>query len=253
MKNKTSKKSKNSRKNTSLVKKKISKSLKIRKTNKKIRYRGGMENEENICAICHDNLDGSAEEYTLHCNHIFHKNCMATWCRDKLDDCACPVCRRILKDKEMIDIGFSAEIILRRRNKRWIQSYIEYISEKLTINDIPPIPQELQDKIRDTYSVEIEQYHEGGPVRRFLNIISILVEKLSAELTVCVERGLLEDIHKNIAIEYIYDSTVEVIERIDDNYVHYINNTFYSVIKDIILNIEDEIKIREHILNTQTP
>jgi hypothetical protein len=248
MKNKTSKKN---RKNTSLVKKKISKSRKIRKTNKKIRYRGGMENEENeenMCPICLKFLDGSAEKYTLSCNHIFHKNCMADWCRIKVDDCDCPACRRKLNDKEMIDFGFSAEIILRRRNNRWLQSYIEYITDKLSMNDIPPIPQELQD------SVEIEQYHEGGPVRRFLNIISILVEKLSAELTVCVERGLLEDIHKNAAIEYIYDIAVEIIENIDDdNIVNYPNNIFYSVIKDIILNIEDEINIREHILNTQMP
>lgn len=244
MKNKTSKKN---RKNTNLVKKKISKSRKIRKTNKKIRYRGGMENEKNMCPICLDILDESAEKYTLSCNHIFHKNCMADWCRIKVDDCNCPACRTALNDKEMIDFGFSAEIILRRRNNRWLQSYIEYITDKLSRNDIPPITQELQD------SVEIEQYHEGGPVRRFLNMILILVEKLSAELTVCVERGLLQDIYKYAAISYIYSIAARAIEEIDDNRDDYTDHVFYTVIKATIMDVEDVIKIREHILNTQMP
>jgi hypothetical protein len=246
------------RKNSVLVKKKkpkksqnIKSNTKNKKT-RKIRLRGGMENEEPVCPICFEILDGNREEYMLICripHGPFHKECMANWCRDKVDNCTCPVCRRNLNDEEMIDIGFSAEIILRRRNNQWIQSYIEYISDKLSMNDIPQIPQELQD------SVEIEQYHEGGPVRRFLNIISILVEKLSAELTVCVERGLLQDIYKNAAIEYIYDIAVEIIENIDDDddIVNYPNDIFYRVIKDIILNIEHEINIREHILNTQMP
>ena len=50
-----------------------------------------MLNDSNdICAICHDNL-GEDNVYTLpECNHKFHTNCIMTWFRAKHN--TCPLC-----------------------------------------------------------------------------------------------------------------------------------------------------------------
>ena len=63
-----------------------------------------MSNDNNdICAICHDNL-GEGDNYTLpECNHKFHTNCIMTWFRMKHD--TCPLCnnRGINKTKAQVN------------------------------------------------------------------------------------------------------------------------------------------------------
>lgn len=57
--------------------------------------------EDNICLICHDILDGSLENpiqdhpqanlpYTLECKHKYHANCIITWFRSGHTNC--PYC-----------------------------------------------------------------------------------------------------------------------------------------------------------------
>jgi G3E family GTPase len=46
---------------------------------------------EEICAICHENLE--SDTYTLpECNHMFHTNCIMTWFRSPNSPSRCPLC-----------------------------------------------------------------------------------------------------------------------------------------------------------------
>jgi len=45
----------------------------------------------DICAICHDSLDGEDQVHTLSCNHCFHTGCVLHWFRRGAQ--TCPTCR----------------------------------------------------------------------------------------------------------------------------------------------------------------
>lgn len=47
----------------------------------------------DICAICHETLEGEQQIYTLTCDHTFHTNCILTWFRRGAE--TCPTCRDI--------------------------------------------------------------------------------------------------------------------------------------------------------------
>ena len=54
--------------------------------------------DNNICIICHENIE-EGEKYTLECNHSYHCKCIMTWFRNKHDNC--PLCN----DKNFIKIN----------------------------------------------------------------------------------------------------------------------------------------------------
>lgn len=58
-----------------------------------------MNNEENICSICYEELNNNVDInetnqnnniYTLECNHCYHSNCIIKWFRSGHDNC--PLC-----------------------------------------------------------------------------------------------------------------------------------------------------------------
>ena len=56
--------------------------------------RDSVPSEENdICAICHNELGASGELNTLVCNHSYHHECIIGWVKMNL---TCPVCRTTL-------------------------------------------------------------------------------------------------------------------------------------------------------------
>ena len=57
-----------------------------------------MENN-NICVICHENIENENDKYTLECGHSYHCKCIMTWFRNKHDNC--PLCN----DKNFIKIN----------------------------------------------------------------------------------------------------------------------------------------------------
>lgn len=52
------------------------------------------------CSICLENLNHHKEEYTLNCNHSFHKECLTKWLDVSL---VCPLCRSSVKITPEID------------------------------------------------------------------------------------------------------------------------------------------------------
>ncbi|KAL3506402.1 hypothetical protein ACH5RR_031784 [Cinchona calisaya] len=48
------------------------------------------ENDENVCAICLDEMVNAIDLRAMNCNHAFHGNCILNWLSRKLE---CPVCR----------------------------------------------------------------------------------------------------------------------------------------------------------------
>ena len=66
---------------------------------------------ENICAICHEDLNN--EIYTLpECNHTFHTNCIMTWFRAPTGSNRCPLCNNtgINKLKDLDNLHWSERI-----------------------------------------------------------------------------------------------------------------------------------------------
>ena len=56
-------------------------------------HRSDIEGEEEICAICHGNIEDGEEVRRINinsCNHRFHSGCIDTWFRNHQ---TCPVCR----------------------------------------------------------------------------------------------------------------------------------------------------------------
>lgn len=56
-------------------------------------HRTDIEGEEEICAICHGNIEDGEEVRRINinsCNHRFHSGCIDTWFRNHR---TCPVCR----------------------------------------------------------------------------------------------------------------------------------------------------------------
>ncbi|XP_009113226.1 RING finger protein 44-like [Brassica rapa] len=49
--------------------------------------------ENDICAICHNELGASGDLNTLVCNHSYHHQCILGWIKMNL---TCPVCRTML-------------------------------------------------------------------------------------------------------------------------------------------------------------
>ena len=53
------------------------------------------EEEEKECPICRDEFSGEANSFRLHCNHLFHRECIRSWLsyvRPEINQ-KCPVCR----------------------------------------------------------------------------------------------------------------------------------------------------------------
>ncbi len=46
--------------------------------------------ENNICVICHENIENENNKYTLECGHSFHCKCIMTWFRTGHSNC--PMC-----------------------------------------------------------------------------------------------------------------------------------------------------------------
>ena len=57
-----------------------------------------MENN-NICVICHENIENENNKYTLECGHSYHCKCIMTWFRTGHSNC--PMCN----DKNFIKIN----------------------------------------------------------------------------------------------------------------------------------------------------
>lgn len=61
--------------------------------------------ESQTCAICTDDLTKGKK---LKCGHIFHTDCLKTWCQREV---TCPICRKALTFKKEITIETDTEII----------------------------------------------------------------------------------------------------------------------------------------------
>lgn len=52
-----------------------------------------MENNidnNNLCVICHENIENENDKYSLDCGHIYHCKCIMTWFRTGHNNC--PMC-----------------------------------------------------------------------------------------------------------------------------------------------------------------
>jgi hypothetical protein len=48
------------------------------------------------CPICADSYDGGKGVVRTPCEHLFHEDCLARWCKNHVD---CPICRGVFADK----------------------------------------------------------------------------------------------------------------------------------------------------------
>ena len=46
--------------------------------------------ENNLCVICHENIENENDKYTLECGHSYHCKCIMTWFRSGHNNC--PMC-----------------------------------------------------------------------------------------------------------------------------------------------------------------
>ena len=51
-------------------------------------------NKNKVCCICLDNFENPTSIKVLECNHIFHRNCINSWLKNKTN---CPICRKNTK------------------------------------------------------------------------------------------------------------------------------------------------------------
>jgi len=49
-----------------------------------------MGNDNNLCIICHEDIENETDRYILECGHNYHCKCIMTWFRNKHDNC--PLC-----------------------------------------------------------------------------------------------------------------------------------------------------------------
>ena len=81
--------------------KKIQSAYRNKQTRKKAATKIQKTFRESIseCAIC---LERGAD-FKTECNHRFHKECLKKWCKNKGVNCLCPLCRKKIEDKEVIE------------------------------------------------------------------------------------------------------------------------------------------------------
>lgn len=100
---KRSKKFGKSNKATKYTKPNKSNKSKKNKTKKRLYFKGGDDEEKDICSFCLDPLDDGKELYTTSCNHTFHKDCIINICKNTWENnrinnrrtpCKCPICRK---------------------------------------------------------------------------------------------------------------------------------------------------------------
>ena len=85
-----------------------------------------IENSKNdICAICHDSIDGICRE--LICEHTFHASCIDKWL---IKNTTCPICRNPMKKEE------NNRIIINHNNDEINETNINFINNFIhnTIN-----------------------------------------------------------------------------------------------------------------------
>ena len=51
---------------------------------------------QDSCVICINDFKRNETILKLHCNHIFHENCIEEWLQIKME---CPICRKIINYK----------------------------------------------------------------------------------------------------------------------------------------------------------
>jgi hypothetical protein len=69
-------------------------------------------NPDDICSICHEEYGTTTGIYkTINCNHIFHNDCLYTYCEHNRGDIVCPVCRGDIGDACM-DVSAFKEYFL---------------------------------------------------------------------------------------------------------------------------------------------
>jgi len=198
-------KNKTSNKKSVLLKKKLKKSQKKydkkNKTNRKIRIHGGMENnEKNQCSIC---LDTDGTKIVSSCNHTFHQECIANWCKiTNIHNCTCPICRKEFDDDDKVLMGFYEEVIKRKITK-WIMYHIENIRIKIDDNIKPSIPEKWAIKLQK----KIGTYREDGPIKKIVNMLLIFINKFDKDFLQIIRT--IDSVNIKDAIDYIRKISIE--------------------------------------------
>jgi hypothetical protein len=87
----------------------------------------------DICPICQDELGTEQAIYKTSCSHIFHNNCLNTYCGMKIE---CPLCREDIINNCM-DVWAFAEQALGHQDGRPLFDGNEHILEIYNRKDIP--------------------------------------------------------------------------------------------------------------------
>jgi hypothetical protein len=87
-----------------------------------------MENQNNICSICHENIDGIINLMTTECNHKFHSTCYIKYVKTS-DKWSCPICRNNFGISDDYDEEDDEEDYIESEPVRMI--IVEDVSEEL--------------------------------------------------------------------------------------------------------------------------
>lgn len=68
-----------------------------------------MENDEEVCPICYEDLDSEDNNHTLECNHKYHTKCIIKWFRNSHSNC--PLCNDNTIDTSNMPWGVKLQTI----------------------------------------------------------------------------------------------------------------------------------------------
>ena len=105
------------------------------------------EKEEEICSICHDNLDDNKYEIP-ECHHNFHSGCIIEWYRT--GNIRCPYCNSTptILDEEDDNYNGSSRRMIQNKYKI-ISSYCRRKTANVQIKKKVEVIQKLNDKIKE--------------------------------------------------------------------------------------------------------
>ena len=66
-------------------------------------------NPEDMCPICHDDYGTTQAIFKTPCGHLFHNNCLLSYCDTNQGNVVCPICRADIEESCNDVYAFASE------------------------------------------------------------------------------------------------------------------------------------------------